>query len=128
MQLKVETNAPGGCSQDDAQLDVAASLPCPTTLPLCWPLLLIAGCCRRHAGRLPGPAQLRDVADSAVALLISPFLQSSALLKHMRIGEKEGAVEIGRNDQEQTNLEEYIEGDCTYRCKLGRDFLGINES
>jgi hypothetical protein len=44
------------------------------------------------------------------------------------LGNKEGEVEIGRTNQEQTNLEEYIEGDCTDRCKFGRDFLEINES
>jgi hypothetical protein len=49
------------------------------------------------------------------------------------LGNKEREVEnksnqIGRDEQEQTNLEEYIEGDCTDRCKFERDFLGINES
>jgi hypothetical protein len=53
----------------------------------CWPLLLAAGRCCRCAGRLHVPAQLRVVADSAIPLLISHFLQSFALLKHMRIGE-----------------------------------------
>lgn len=40
-------------------------------------------------------------------------------------------IEEGKSDElnkKGLNLEEFIGGDCTDRCKLSRDFLGINDS
>jgi hypothetical protein len=89
---------------------------CPTSLPPGWPLAAD----RRALHPLlrpPAPALLHAAADSPPFF---SFLQPFFLLKQLRIGEL-----VKRS--EETNVKEYIEEDCTQRCKSWRDLLQINE-